>query len=77
MLLAKRIEVLKGLKDWWALNDQEWQDTKQRAYLYNQWFIPEFLDHRIHCITNQYLDEEKLDYWTRHYHLDVMYRPET
>ena len=43
---------------------------KTRAYLYNQWFIPEFLDHRIHCITNQYLDEEKLDYWTRHYHLD-------
>lgn len=70
MLLAKRIEVLKGLKDWWALNDQEWQDTKQKAYLHNQWFIPGFLDHRIHCITNQYLDEEKLDYWTRHYHLD-------
>ncbi|MCO6497016.1 MAG: acyl-CoA reductase [Chitinophagaceae bacterium] len=70
MILAKRIQVLKELKNWLLSGDDEWKETAEKAYQFNNWFTTEFLEHRVKTICDQYLDEEKLDFWIRHYHLD-------
>lgn len=70
MKLAKRIEALQKLKDWLSEESEELESAMKEAYENNKWFTKEFLKHRIKSIVDQYLDEEKLDLWIRHYHLD-------
>ncbi|MGG9960927.1 acyl-CoA reductase [Ferruginibacter sp. SUN106] len=70
MNLQKRIELLQKLKKYLEENDAEWQEVKTRANAYNGWFIPEFIDLSVQNICNEFLDEEKLEKWAAHYHLD-------
>ena len=75
MILAKRLEVLQGLREWLLEDDEKVQMLINRAYEANKWFTPEFTRHRIHAICDLYLDAEKLEFWTRHYHIDDNIRP--
>ncbi len=70
MKLAKRLELLQKLKEWIQENGEEWKATVSKAYESNKWFTPEYITLRIDTICRQYLDGEKLEYWTRHYHID-------
>ncbi len=50
--------------------DPEWTEIKQKASHKNGWFIPAFIDMACDKIAAQYLDEELLNKWVAHYHLD-------
>src|SRR6478735_7788897 len=70
MKLQKRIEILLRLKEYLAADNEEWKSVKNRAYLHNNWFIPEFIDLAVNNIIGQFLDEEKLKAWVNHYSID-------
>lgn len=70
MKLAKRLEVLKQLREWLLTEDVDWKQVSKQAYEANKWFTKEFVKHRIDCLVNQYLDTEKLELWVKHYHID-------
>ena len=44
MILQERIELLCRLGQYINSNNQEWLDTKKRAFNQNQWFVPEFIE---------------------------------
>src|SRR4051812_39748068 len=70
MKLQKGIEILLQLKEYLAVDNEEWKSIKNRAYLHNNWFTPEFIDLAVNNIIRQFLDEEKLKTWMKHYSID-------
>ncbi len=70
MKLAKRLELLQKLKDWFMESGDELNATIKEAFEANKWFTTEFINLRIGAICRQYLDEKKLEHWTHHYHID-------
>ena len=70
MKLQNRIELLQQLKKYLTENDASWQAVKDRASKMNGWFTPEFIDLAIKNITEQFLDDDKLGKWIKHYHID-------
>lgn len=70
MNLQKRIEILVRLQKYLLSEDEEWQIIKSKAAVHNGWFIPEFIDLATKNICSAYLEKEKLEAWTNHYHLD-------
>lgn len=75
MKLQNRIELLQQLKKYLNENDAAWQAVKERASKMNGWFTPEFIDLAIQHITEQFLDDDKLAAWIRHYHIDDTISP--
>jgi hypothetical protein len=75
MKLQNRIELLQQLKKYLTENDAAWQAVKERASKMNGWFTPEFIDLAIQHITEQFLDDDKLAAWIRHYHIDDTISP--
>lgn len=75
MKLQNRIELLQQLKKYLNENDAAWQAVKERASKMNGWFIPEFIDLAIQHITEQFLDDDKLAAWIKHYHIDDTISP--
>ncbi len=51
-------------------DDPEWQETKEKAAHKNGWFIPAFIDMACNKIAHRFLDENLLNQWVAHYHLD-------
>jgi hypothetical protein len=70
MNLQKRIELLQLLRKYLIDNPEEWQNIKNKAATHNGWFIPEFIDLAVTNICSEFLQKEKLEHWTAHYHLD-------
>lgn len=70
MKLQNRIELLKELQKYLNENDAGWQEAKQRASVANGWFTPEFIELAVKNITGEFLDEDKLAAWIKHYHID-------
>ncbi|MEI9956048.1 MAG: hypothetical protein WDM90_07020 [Ferruginibacter sp.] len=70
MNLQNRIELLQKLKNYLEENNEELQEVKHKATAYNGWFIPEFIDLAVKNICTAFLQEEKLQEWANHYHLD-------
>ncbi len=70
MKLQNRIEILVKLKKYIQENGTEWQETKQKASVANGWFTPEFIDLSVNNIVDHFLDENKLQAWINHYHID-------
>jgi hypothetical protein len=58
--LDQRIGLLVKLGDYMSSNDERWLEIKHRAFLENNWFIPEFIDLAVANIVKEHLDEEKL-----------------
>lgn len=75
MKLQNRIELLQQLKKYLNENDATWQAVKERASKMNGWFTPEFIDLAIQNITAQFLDDDKLTAWIKHYHIDDTISP--
>lgn len=75
MKLQNRIELLKELKKYLKENDANWQEVKQKATFANGWFTPEFIDLAVQNIVDEFLDEEKLAAWVKHYHIDDSISP--
>ena len=71
MNLADRIALMARLGNYLLQKDNETLDKKKlEAYEKNQWFTRQFVDYALHQIATQYLDTNKLQQWTQHYHLD-------
>ena len=70
MNLQKRIELLQRLQKYLLANDEEWQNIKTKASFHNGWFITEFIDLAVTNICSEFLEQEKLEQWAAHYHLD-------
>lgn len=42
-------------------NDDGWQEEKHKAYLENQWFVPEFIELSVNNIAQNFLQPQQLD----------------
>jgi hypothetical protein len=70
MNLQARINLMVWLGSYLKSEDPEWMEIKQKASHKNGWFIPAFIDMACDKIATQYLNEELLNKWVAHYHLD-------
>ena len=70
MNLQKRIDLLVQLSKYLEENSEQWQGVKTKAAAHNGWFIPDFIEQAIKNICTSFLQKEKLEKWTAHYHLD-------
>jgi len=70
MNLQNRMDIFSQLGKFLMEGDKQWHEVKQKASAKNPWFTPEFIDYAVHRIVTQYLDPQKLQEWTAHYHLD-------
>jgi len=48
-------------------DSQDWQDSKDRAYRENPWFIPEFIEIASKQIAQQFLVPSLLSFWAQTY----------
>ncbi len=60
MKLQQRKELLVQLGNYLLSNDEHWLLVKQRAFLANNWFIPQFIDLSVENIADNFLQPEKL-----------------
>lgn len=44
MQLSQRLDLLVQLQAYMLGNDEQWEATKEKAYLNNGWFIPQFIE---------------------------------
>ena len=70
MNLQERIELMKDLGNYLKNNDPEWQEVKLQAYQKNPWFTTTFIDIALENIIHNFLQQDLLEKWTGHYHLD-------
>lgn len=75
MNLQQRINILAKLGNYLLENNDEWKTVKQRAFLTNAWFAPEFIDLACKNIAMQFLQADKLQVWAARY--DVPDQPTT
>jgi len=70
MNLQKRIDLLQRLKKYLTADGEEWENIKTKAAQHNGWFTVDFSELAVSNICSEFLDEEKLEKWAAHYHLD-------
>ncbi len=70
MKLQKRIEILLRLRGYLSANNEEWQAVKHSASIHNGWFTPDFINVAVNNITDFFLQDDQLNEWIQHYHLD-------
>lgn len=61
MNVQERINLLVTLNKYMQDDDAEWTAVKNKAYLQNQWFIPQFIDLSVQNITNEFLQQNVLE----------------
>lgn len=76
MKLVKRLKVLARLRHWLEEDGEQWKQIKRRAFENNKWFTEAFVDHRVEVINRLLLDQERLQAWVAHYHVDDNIRPQ-
>jgi hypothetical protein len=52
-------------------DDVRWKEAKQKAFLQNGWFIPEFVDLATENIAKKFLKEDELISWSTHYKIQT------
>jgi len=67
MNLQLRIELLKKLGSYILSDDEEWKLAKEKAFLENSWFIPDFIELSIRNIAHAFLKEAYLIKWVSPY----------
>lgn len=69
MELQERIQLMSEIGKHLASDHPEWLSTKERASRENPWFIPEFIDHAVAQICQQFLQPQLLQAWSAQYGL--------
>lgn len=69
MNLQQRIDLLVKLGSYFTGNDEELQNVKDQAGRQNGWFIAAFIDLSIKNITEQFLQQYKLENWVQQYNV--------
>jgi hypothetical protein len=75
MKLKERLEILKELGKYISAQGSDWKSAVQKATQKNNWFVPEFVQLASNNIAQQFLQNEKLEQWAAHYHLDDAIKP--
>ena len=76
MNLAERITLLVKLGKYLMEDSEELKLVKQKAFEKNKWFTEEFINYSFKNIATHFLDNEKLEVWVRHYHIDDNIQPQ-
>jgi len=71
MILQDRIYLLKRLGSYMLSDDVRWKEAKEKAFLQNRWFIPEFVDLATENIAKKFLKEDALISWSTHYKIQT------
>lgn len=71
MNLPHRIDLLVQLGQYILSDDEQWQETKERAGRENGWFIPGFVEMAAKNITGHYLQKAILQGWVSSYQLQT------
>lgn len=61
MNVQQRINVLVKLGEYLKENSEEWKAIKQKAYIRNQWFIPQFIQLAVNTICHEFLQRNTLE----------------
>jgi hypothetical protein len=69
MHLQQRINLLVELGNYISSDNESWNNAKQKAFIANRWFTPEFIDLASRNIANEFLDRNKLENWVNQYAL--------
>lgn len=69
MQLEERKQLLARLGNYMMQEHPAWLQAKQKAYVENNWFIPEFINLSIKNITENYLQKDILDAFAENYRL--------
>ena len=67
MHLQQRIDLLVELGHYMTSDSDSWKEAKEKASIMNGWFIPEFIEHAVKNIVDEFLQKEKLEKWTSQY----------
>jgi hypothetical protein len=67
--LQERISILSRLGAYLKENGALLQQAKQRAYVQNRWFVPQFIDLAIENIAYHFLEKQKLEAWASQYNI--------
>lgn len=67
MEFPQRLEVLARLQAYMLSNDESWQAAKEKAFIHNGWFIPQFIDLAVDNIANFLLNPTTLQQWADTY----------
>lgn len=70
MKLQERLEILIQLGKYISSQDEGWEAAKIRAQQKNNWFVSDFINQAANTIAQQFLQQEQLEQWAAHYHLD-------
>jgi hypothetical protein len=69
MNLFQRKKLLVQLGNYMLSNDPSWQQVKEKAYLENNWFVPEFTELSIKNIARNFLQPHQLEKLITQYQL--------
>jgi hypothetical protein len=69
MNLQQRIDLLARLGEYIQLNNNSWQEAKEKAAGENNWFVPEFIELSVNNIAETFLQKDALIKWAAGYHL--------
>ncbi len=69
MILQERIMLMARLGQYMLGREEEWEAIKERAYRENPWFIPEFIEHAVLSIAQNYLNPSFLQEWAAGYEI--------
>ena len=72
MILQDRISLLKRLGSYMLSGDARWKEARQKAFLQNGWFIPEFVELATENIAKKFLKEDELIKWSAHYKIQTL-----
>jgi hypothetical protein len=61
MNVEQRIEIMVKLGRYMSGHETGWEEVKQKAFLQNNWFIPEFIDRSVKNISAEFLQKEALE----------------
>ena len=64
MQLQQRIDLIVRLGEYMQNGNNEFELIKEKAYRENPWFIPEFINHAVNSIANNFLQKDKLGEWS-------------
>ena len=69
MNLQQRLDLLQRLGDYISSDNTSWEETIEKAYRENGWFIPEFIRLATNNIASEFLQPEKLKDWVTRYNV--------
>lgn len=69
MNLLQRKDLLVRLGNYMKSDDEGWREAKHKAYLQNQWFVPEFIGLSVNNIAQNFLQPQQLDQLINQYQI--------